>query len=146
MNIERYQEVVEDITNHRNKISKGKRRDYTNHDVDVLKNFKGSGDELGITSIQALGNHLHKQMSAIYSYIKSDGQSESEPIKDRISDALNYLELLYALLHDLDYLKDQDPRKLKRHKATMDDLRHAQAMDNIVLDDVMIDPDRPSRQ
>jgi hypothetical protein len=51
----------------------------------------------GLTPKQALGVYLYKHMSAVFNYIKSNGQSESEPIQERIKDVINYM-LLFALM------------------------------------------------
>lgn len=104
MNITEYQELREELTNHRLGISNGKRKDYTKGNEDVLHNFKNAGEVLGVTPLVALAVHMEKQFSAVLNYIKTDGKSESEPIINRISDTLNYLELLWGLINDLGYL------------------------------------------
>lgn len=80
-------------------ITKTKGEDYTKGDEDVLTNFK-EGRVFGLTSFQTCGLFTKKHIDAIYNYIKSEGQSESEPIRERIKDAINYLILLNGLIEE----------------------------------------------
>lgn len=84
----------------RNKVAEGKREDYTKGDEDVLKNFKNQADAFGITPQMSLGVHMEKQMSAVLNYIRTKGESESEPIIKRVGDTMNYLELLWGLFKE----------------------------------------------
>lgn len=97
---EDYEQLIEDLTYYRNDISKTKRRDYTQESMDVLQNFKNGAEKFDLDPKQVLGVHLEKQISAVFTYIKTNGHSESEPIKNRISDCLNYLELLWGLIYE----------------------------------------------
>ena len=76
-----------------------KNEDYTKGNEDYLANFK-EGNLFGISPLQTCGLFMKKHMDAIYNYIKSGGQSESEPIRERIKDAINYLILLNALIEE----------------------------------------------
>jgi len=95
----------------RSKVAEGKREDYTKGDEDVLKNFKNQAESFGIDPKVSLGVHMEKQMSAVLNYIKTDGESESEPIIKRVGDTLNYLELLYGLF--VESKPKENPRQSK---------------------------------
>ena len=100
MTQQQYETMVQYLTDDRIKVSESKRKDYTKGSENVLQNFYNQAEDLGITPLQSLGVHMEKQMSATLNYIKTDGQSESEPIIKRIGDAINYLELMWCLIND----------------------------------------------
>ena len=100
MTQQEYDVIIEYLTDDRKKVSEAKRKDYTKGSENVLKNFYNQSEELGITPLQSLGVHMEKQFSAILNYIKTDGQSESEPIIKRIGDAMNYLELMWGVINE----------------------------------------------
>ncbi len=100
MTQQQYETMVQYLTDDRKKVSQEKRKDYTKGSDNVLQNFYNQSEDLGITPLQSLGVHMEKQMSATLNYIKTDGQSESEPIIKRIGDAINYLELMWCLIND----------------------------------------------
>lgn len=74
--------------------------DYTMGSEDRLHNFKTVGGFCGLTPKEVLGVYFYKHVSAIFSYIKKDGQSESEPIEGRIMDSINYLLLFYKMIKE----------------------------------------------
>lgn len=78
-------------------ISKG--LDYTKSLPDVLTNFK-EGEVFGLTSLQTVGLFTKKHIDSIYNYIKTNSQSESEPIRERIKDAINYLIFINAIIEE----------------------------------------------
>jgi len=96
MTIEEFENIRNDIFNNCKKLTKTKGEDYTKGNKDVLINFK-EGDFLGLNSYQKLGVFMSKHIDAIYNYIKTGGEHESEPIETRIQDCINYLIFLYAL-------------------------------------------------
>jgi hypothetical protein len=100
MNIEQYTELRQELTDHRLKLSASKREDYTRGDEDVLANFKNVAKSTGLRPDQVLLVYAQKQFDAVANYVKTGGQSESEPIKERISDVTNYMELLWGLIND----------------------------------------------
>ncbi len=79
-------------------ITDKKGRDYTKGSHDVLSHFSESAESFGMTKYQNLGTFLKKHVDAIYNYIKSNGQSESEPIQSRIADAINFLTFFNAMV------------------------------------------------
>lgn len=103
----------EQLQKEEEEIIKGKGEDYTKSSEDQLANFK-EGSIFGLTPLQTAGIFTKKHVDAIYNYIKTDGKSESEPIRERIKDARNYLLFILALIEDekkwqiLDFMKPQD--------------------------------------
>lgn len=77
-----------------------KGKDYSKGNIDMLRNFKENAEEFNMTSLQATGLYMKKHVDAIYNYIKTNGQSESEPIGERLSDLINYVCFLAALIED----------------------------------------------
>jgi len=97
-----------ELEDDRSKVAEGKREDYTKGDEDVIKNFKNQAEAFGIDPKISLGVHMEKQMSAVLNYIRTEGESESEPIIKRVGDTLNYLELLYGIFTE----QDEDDNQL----------------------------------
>lgn len=112
MNIEEYSKLVGKLERDRKDVAEGKREDYTKGSKDVLANFKNQSDDLGIRPEQSLSVHMEKQFSAVLNFIKTEGQSESEPIIKRIGDSINYLELLWALLNERGLVNESDEDKI----------------------------------
>ena len=80
-------------------ITQTKGKDYTKSSEDCLANFK-EGSVFGLTPLQTAGMLAKKHIDSIYNYIKTNGQSESEPIRERIKDARNYLTFILAIIED----------------------------------------------
>jgi hypothetical protein len=78
-------------------VSKG--LDYVKSSPDILLNFK-EGEVFGLTPLQTVGLFTKKHVDSIYNYIKTNGQSESEPIRERIKDAINYLIFINAIIEE----------------------------------------------
>lgn len=98
MNISKYHELREDLIADAFEVSNKKGQDYTQKSQDALKNFKTVAERTGLTAKQVLGVYMMKHQDAIASFIEHDGQLESEPIKERIIDNINYLTLLWGLI------------------------------------------------
>ena len=79
------------------KILKVKGDDYTvgHADVDRLHNFRTVASFTGLRMEQVFAVFFYKHIAAIFAFIK--GKTESEPIEERIADAVNYL-LLFACI------------------------------------------------
>lgn len=80
-------------------ITRTKGKDYTKSSTDCLANFK-EGSVFGLTPLQTAGMFAKKHIDSIYNFIKTNGQSESEPIRERIKDARNYLLFILAIIED----------------------------------------------
>ena len=100
MNRSDFEKVRNELLDEAFQISKAKGQDYSRNNEDVLYNFKSVAERLGIHSVDTLMIYMMKHQDAIETFVKVKGQSESEPIRQRIIDNINYLTLLYALLID----------------------------------------------
>ena len=80
-------------------LSDLKRIEYTegNQNDNVLWNFENIATSVGLKPMQVLSVYLHKHLSSLKSYFK-EGKEYSEPIQGRISDIINYLLLMVAML------------------------------------------------
>ncbi len=81
-------------------ILKVKGKDYTIGTQDRLYNFKTVAQFTGLTPEAVLGVYFYKHVSAVFSFIKSGGQSESEPIEGRIADCINYMLLFQKMVQE----------------------------------------------
>lgn len=97
MNRKEFEIMREKILQECDDITLKKGIDYTKSSGDVLLNFK-EGEMFGLTPLQTAGMFTKKHIDSIYNYIKTNGQSESEPIRERIKDAINYLLFINALI------------------------------------------------
>lgn len=95
-----FEKLIEEIFQEILDINRKKGADYTRGNEDALINFKQSAEYFGMTPMQALGIFMNKHTSAIHNYIKTCGQSESEPIRERIKDNILYLLLLLGLIEE----------------------------------------------
>ena len=99
MTTERLHQIVAKQFDECEALLKQKNADYApTHDA--VGNFKEAAAELGSTPYQILGVYLRKHLCAISAFIRNNGQLESEPIEGRITDAINYLVFLRALIVD----------------------------------------------
>jgi hypothetical protein len=108
MKQEKFNSNRQDLFNKCIALTEKKGNDYTKGNEDVLIHFKESGASFGLTKYQSLGIFMKKHMDAIYNYIKTEGQAESEPIETRITDAINFLTFLHSMIEE-----DADTRKSK---------------------------------
>jgi hypothetical protein len=101
--------LVEDARERQDELLDAKGRDYTRGNPDRLANFKRWAAELDVAPLKVLGIYMGKHMDSVIAFIKSGGQSESEPIAARIDDLHNYLYLLEALIQD----ENEKPKAVK---------------------------------
>lgn len=80
------------------RLTETKGEEYSGSD-DQLANFKRSANEAGILQEQAWLVFFNKHVDAIKSYVRI-GKEKSEPIESRIDDAILYLLLLRAMVHE----------------------------------------------
>lgn len=76
-----------------------KGQDYTvgQNDTDRLYNFREGALKAGVTPRQVWFVYFWKHLTAIERYVK-EGRVDSEGIKGRIQDGINYLALLYKIV------------------------------------------------
>lgn len=100
------QRIFEDCAN----ISKAKGADYTKGSLDALANFKEAGKDVDVNALKICWIFTNKHWSAITNYVKTGGQSESEPIAERIKDCINYLTLMQGII-------DENQQSTIRHES-----------------------------
>jgi len=85
-----------------------KSRDYTDG-KDRHDNFKRLAGMFDVHPFTVVGIYMQKHMDSIMRYIRTEGREKySEDIRGRIADAQNYLDLLLALIKELDDLQKPD--------------------------------------
>lgn len=104
MTHERKTEVFKELFDSCYQLQIGKAKDYAS-DFDALSNFKSQDAEaLGLTPFQKWGVYFGKQAMSIMNAIGKNPEmpsTTSEPIEERINDAIIYLVLLKCLLEDI---------------------------------------------
>lgn len=81
-------------------LAQKKGADYTKGSEDALLNFKEGGKDIAAPPEKVLYIYMWKHWTAICNYIRTGGQSESEPIDERIKDLINYAVLLKAIIQE----------------------------------------------
>lgn len=112
MKREEFVELRRKLIEEEDLITRIKGKDYTKSSVDCLANFK-EGAVFGLTPLQTCGMFAKKHIDSIYNYIKTNGQSESEPLRERIKDARNYLLFILAIVEDEENERRKDDVSLK---------------------------------
>lgn len=102
-----FYQLMDDTFSKAKQIAESKGKDYTLESKDALANFKEGGKALEINPKVVAWVFMNKHYQAITNYVKTNGQSESEPIEERIKDMINYLILLLGLIHEDKYKKEQ---------------------------------------
>lgn len=100
MNQTDYDEVADGLLQLAREIEDAKRPGYTGGSVDVLANFKGVAARAGITTEQAWAVYFLKHIDAIMSIMTKPDLAVSEAPAGRFADAVNYLRLGFAILHE----------------------------------------------
>jgi len=85
------------------KILDVKGNDYTvgAGDKDRLFNFRSAAQQIGGSMLQVWYVYFYKHLTSVQRYVK-DGKVESEPIRERIKDLINYLYLLTLIIDELE--------------------------------------------
>lgn len=97
MNAARYEEVRHDLLQEAYDIEAAKRPAYTGENVDVLHNFKTTGERAGITTRQAWLIYFLKHVDSVSTWAKNPNAPQGEPIVGRFADIINYCKLGYAI-------------------------------------------------
>jgi len=100
MTKERFKDVREQLNAACEKLLGQKGKEYTRGQDDRLANFKGIAEQMNTTPLLVWYIFFYKHIDAIAYYISHEDIALSESIDSRIMDARNYLDLLYALLHE----------------------------------------------
>ena len=97
MDMKTYLSVSEILHSVATGIANAKRPAYTIGSDDVLRNFKSVAERIGVTPMQVWAVYFLKHIDAISALAKSEAIPQAEAIEGRFADALNYLDLGYAL-------------------------------------------------
>jgi hypothetical protein len=108
MNLQEFESLRNHMRIMRDRIVEKKRPEYTHGREDVLYNFKSVAEECGISPLQSWYTYARKHVASIAQYCKHPALPMSEPISGRIADLMNYLELLQAIIEDLN---DEPPNE-----------------------------------
>lgn len=81
-------------------ILKVKGGDYTIGSKDRLHNFRTVAEFTGLSMYQVLSVYFYKHVAAVFAFLKSGGQSESEPIEGRMADVINYMLLMNLMVRE----------------------------------------------
>lgn len=82
-------------------VMRKKGHDYRQgNDADLLHNFRTVADNVGSDMMKVWFTYFYKHYSAMVTYIKEGGQSESEPIEGRITDQIVYLVLFWKMVQE----------------------------------------------
>ena len=100
MNQNKFQEiVVEQVSRCKNTLIK-KGIEYDCETSDRLRSFKRGAVILNMTPKQVLTGYLNKHIISIYDMCSSDKKYPVEQWNEKITDAINYLLLLRALIEE----------------------------------------------
>ena len=87
------------------RIMQAKQPEYTNNNTDVLHNFKSTANRLGTDPMMVWSVFFDKHIQAIQSHAANPDMEQAEPIESRYADAMNYLQLGYALMKERENVK-----------------------------------------
>lgn len=103
MNVERFNEIVEEVLGHCKETLVKKADDYA-RDYDRLNNFKAVSQQTGVMPEHVLLVWQSKHANAVKDFIEDIKSKEKkrtrEEWKEKIGDIINYNILLLALLED----------------------------------------------
>ena len=74
--------------------------EYTQQDLDILANFKNTGDRLNISAIKVWGCFFDKQVSSVYAHANDANLKKAESIESRFADMINYCHLGLAIFKE----------------------------------------------
>lgn len=99
MTVQERQKIAKEIFEECLNLLEKKGKDYSSTE-DSLANFKRNAERLGLTKYQIWAVYFAKHVDSVLNSIKyspNNPQVESEPIKSRVIDIINYAIILYAL-------------------------------------------------
>ncbi len=100
MNSNEYKQHARDLKKDAYRIMSAKQPEYTNNNTDVLHNFKSTAKRLGTDPMMVWSVFFDKHIQAIQSHAANPDMPQAEPIASRYADAMNYLQLGYALMKE----------------------------------------------
>ena len=100
MNSNEYKKHARQLKKDAYRIMSAKQPEYTNNNTDVLQNFKSTAKRLGTDPMTVWSIFFDKHIQAIQSHAANPDMPQAEPIESRYADAMNYLQLGYALMKE----------------------------------------------
>lgn len=106
MRVSDFNAVVQEFLEREERLLGWKRSEYASEEGDALENFKTLQTMTGLTPAQVAAVYLAKHIQAILKQVNAGGftwdweTDEGEGLKQRISDARNYLLLLAACIEE----------------------------------------------
>ena len=100
MNSNEYKKHARQLKKDAYRIMSAKQPEYTNNNTDVLHNFKSTAKRLGTDPMTVWSVFFDKHIHAIQSHAANPDMPQAEPIESRYADAMNYLQLGYALMKE----------------------------------------------
>ena len=74
--------------------------EYTQQDLDILANFKNTGDRLNTSPLKIWGAFFDKQITSVYAHLNNANLKKAESIESRFADIINYCHLGLALFKE----------------------------------------------
>ena len=74
--------------------------EYTQQDLDILANFKNTGDRLNTSPLKIWGAFFDKQITSVYAHLNNANLKKAESIESRFADIINYCHLGFALFKE----------------------------------------------
>ena len=101
MNVQDFNNLVEEQFGICRAILETKGREYAPDEGDRLSAFKTAGSVLHRTPIQALGGQMSKHTISLFEMIEQNNQ-DLDLWQEKLTDQINYLLLLKGLLYDFE--------------------------------------------
>lgn len=101
MNIDKFKTIAKHLHDYRIDIRDDKLYSYAS-DENVLEFFEKQAQVAGCTPYEVWKIMVAKQLVAVYNYMDGKDLDPSEPMINRFSDLMNYMELGYALTENND--------------------------------------------
>lgn len=92
-------ELIQNLYNRNIEIMKAKNQDYSGNNPDPLYNFTLSAGVANVSVQQGILVRLMDKMARIGNLLNQEAAVKDETISDTISDAINYLSILYYSLN-----------------------------------------------
>ena len=116
MNIDRFNEVVEAQIKRSTDVLCNKAKEYATEDR--LHNFKVAAELQGCSAKQALAGMMAKHTVSVYDLCMSDKLTSIDMWEEKITDHINYLLLLRAVVEEEDFVTEMlmaDDKKYMHH-------------------------------
>ncbi len=100
MRPDQFDHIVRKLDSTCHAIIKSKRPEYTDGKPDVLENFKRAAERTNTSPLQVAFIFLDKHIASIGQHCAGKSAS-SEPILNRLADARNYIDIIWALTNEM---------------------------------------------